>query len=52
MTTVKTYDGYIQKHILPFFKPLDLTVPQVSIDHIQAFINQQHKSGLESNLYQ
>jgi len=47
-----TFEGYqmnVDKHILPFFKPLKLTLQAVTALHIQQYFSKKLKEGLSAN---
>lgn len=43
-----TYEGYMQnleRHIKPYFAPLNLSVEELQLTHLQKFVNDKHKNG-------
>ena len=43
-----TYEGYLKNfeiHIKPFFAPMNLSLTDVQLVHLQKFINDKHKNG-------
>ena len=43
----KNYERYIRNRMIPFFKPMELTVKEVTGDEINAFYQAMLKSGLK-----
>lgn len=49
LNTWEAYELYLNKHILPFFLPLELRLQDVLPQHIQSFYNQKLQDGLNPN---
>lgn len=47
--TIESYRIYIDKHISPYFKPLDLSLAEVRPYHLQAFFDEEYKNGSSAN---
>lgn len=47
--TYECYQLYIQTHIIPFFKPLKLTLRGITAQHIQNYYNKKLKAGQSAN---
>lgn len=45
VVTYEGYESYLDTHIIPFFKPLKLTLREVSPQHIQDYFNKKKKAG-------
>lgn len=43
--TFEGYTFYLQKHIIPYFKPLRLTLSELSAQHLQTYYNTKYKQG-------
>lgn len=46
LNTWESGKSYISKHLKPYFEPLGLKVEDVTIRHVQRYIDQKHKEGL------
>jgi integrase len=49
LITWECYQLYIQTHIVPFFKPLKLTLQSINAQHIQNYYNKKLKAGQSAN---
>ena len=49
LNTWEGYQIYVEKHIIPFFKPLKLTLQEISAQHIQNYYNKKLKAGQSAN---
>lgn len=45
VSTWESYDMYVRKHIVPYFKKLNLTLKQVTPNHILDFYNYEFRNG-------
>lgn len=45
LSTWESYECYVRRHILPYFKPLNLTVGQVTVSHIKKYYDDKSVSG-------
>ena len=43
--TIEGYTYYLEKHIIPHFKPLNLTLSELSAQHLQTYYNAKYKQG-------
>ncbi len=48
-TTYYGYEGVINKHIIPYFKPLKVSLSDLTSTHIQSYYNKKLEEGLSAN---
>lgn len=46
--TWEAYQGYIDKHIRPYFAPMELKIQDVTPRHIQQYIDHKYSSGMKA----
>lgn len=47
--TIEGYRSYIDKHIVPHFQPLSLSVQEITPQHLQDFYNKKYKENYSAN---
>jgi len=52
LCTLESYRLYLNAHILPFFRPLKLTLNTITAQHIQDYYNKKRKDKLSANTIQ
>ena len=50
LTTYEAYASYIDRHIYPYFKKLNVTVQDLTYQHIQRYYNEKHKKQSASSI--
>lgn len=48
-TTYYGYESIIKNHIIPYFKPYNILLPDLTAQHIQGYYNYKLKQGLSAN---
>lgn len=52
LNTWECYQLYLEKHIVPHFKPLKLTLQEITAQHIQNYYNKKRKAGQSASSIQ